>query len=199
MGDRGRVIAEPRATQEQRAKELRGYAGALAAGSLGRLFRRRAEAFPQHRGYLRPDAAKIAAWQERLAAPGPGLKIGLSWIGGLQKTGRSRRSLTLEQLRPVLQTPGVSWVSLQYTNASAEIAACGTPIAEHPGVTDDLDELAARIRALAREHNVPLVENVTLARALYATAEVGDVIPAALFGAVAEVLAYLVRLKQLVL
>ena len=61
------------------------------------------------------------------------------------------------------------------------------------------DELAARIRAIAREHNVPVVENVMLARALYATAEVGDVIPAPLFGAVAEVLAYLVRLKQLVL
>ena len=61
------------------------------------------------------------------------------------------------------------------------------------------DEVAARIRAIAREHNVPIVENVTLARALHKTAEVGDVIPAPLFGAVAEVLAYLVRLKQLVL
>ena len=61
------------------------------------------------------------------------------------------------------------------------------------------DQLAARIRAIAREHNVPIVENVTLARALYRNAEVGDAIPADLFGAVAEVLAYLVRLKQLVL
>jgi flagellar biosynthetic protein FlhB len=61
------------------------------------------------------------------------------------------------------------------------------------------DEVAARIRALAREHGVPIVENVTLARALHKTAEIGDVIPAPLFGAVAEVLAYLVRLKQLVL
>lgn len=61
------------------------------------------------------------------------------------------------------------------------------------------DELAARIRAIAREHNVPIVENVALARALHATADVGDLIPAPLFGAVAEVLAYLVRLKQLVL
>ena len=39
----------------------------------------------------------------------------------------------------------------------------------------------------------------TLARALYAEAEVGDVIPGALFEAVAEILAYLIRLKQLVL
>ena len=61
------------------------------------------------------------------------------------------------------------------------------------------DHLAARIRAVAREHGVPIVENVTLARALYQTAEIGDSIPANLFSAVAEVLAYLVRLKQLVL
>ena len=61
------------------------------------------------------------------------------------------------------------------------------------------DEVAARIRAVAREHGVPIVENVTLARALFKSAEVGDVIPADLFGAVAEMLAYLVRLKQLVL
>jgi flagellar biosynthetic protein FlhB len=61
------------------------------------------------------------------------------------------------------------------------------------------DHMAARIRALAREHGVPIVENVTLARALHKSAEIGDTIPAALFGAVAEVLAYLVRIKQLVL
>jgi flagellar biosynthetic protein FlhB len=46
---------------------------------------------------------------------------------------------------------------------------------------------------------VPIIENVSLARALYAGAEVGDTIPADLFGAVAEVLAYLVRIKQLML
>jgi flagellar biosynthetic protein FlhB len=61
------------------------------------------------------------------------------------------------------------------------------------------DELAARIRKVARDHGVPIVENVALARALHKTAEVGDAIPATLFGAVAEILAYLVRLKQLVL
>ena len=61
------------------------------------------------------------------------------------------------------------------------------------------DEIAARIRAVARKHGVPIVENVSLARALFRSAEIGDAIPADLFGAVAEVLAYLVRLKQLVL
>ena len=52
---------------------------------------------------------------------------------------------------------------------------------------------------IAREHGVPIIENPPLARALYKGAEVGDTIPADLFGAVAEVLAYLVRLKQLML
>ena len=59
--------------------------------------------------------------------------------------------------------------------------------------------MAQRIKAIARDHGIPMVENVALARALYAEAEVGDVIPGALFEAVAEVLAYLIRLKQLVL
>lgn len=59
--------------------------------------------------------------------------------------------------------------------------------------------LAERIREIARAHGVPIVENVPLAQALYKGAEVGDVIPGELFGAVAEVLAYLIRLKQLVL
>jgi flagellar biosynthetic protein FlhB len=61
------------------------------------------------------------------------------------------------------------------------------------------DHVAMRIKKIAREAGVPLVENVALAQGLYKSAEVGDEIPGALFGAVAEVLAYLVRIKQLLL
>jgi flagellar biosynthetic protein FlhB len=61
------------------------------------------------------------------------------------------------------------------------------------------DLMAARIKKIAAAAGVPCVENVALARALYKGAEVGDSIPGPLFGAVAEVLAYLVRLKQIVL
>lgn len=61
------------------------------------------------------------------------------------------------------------------------------------------DHLALKIRGIARDHDVPIVENVALARALYANADVGEAIPGDLFEAVAEVLAYLIRLKQLVL
>ena len=61
------------------------------------------------------------------------------------------------------------------------------------------DHLAAAIRERARLHGVPMVENKPLAQALFKTAEVGDTIPADLFAAVAEVLAQLIRLKQLIL
>jgi flagellar biosynthetic protein FlhB len=61
------------------------------------------------------------------------------------------------------------------------------------------DLIAAKIREIARDHSVPIIENPPLTRALFKECEVGDVIPGQLFGAVAEVLAYLIRIKQLVL
>lgn len=60
-----------------------------------------------------------------------------------------------------------------------------------------VDEMARRIRERAQKHGVPLIENRPLARALHDGAEVGQTIPADLFSAVAEVLAQLIRLKQL--
>jgi flagellar biosynthetic protein FlhB len=61
------------------------------------------------------------------------------------------------------------------------------------------DFIAAQIRDRARKHGIPMVENKPLAQTLYKTAEVGEAIPASLFAAVAEVLAQLIRLKQLVM
>ncbi len=62
-------------------------------------------------------------------------------------------------------------------------------------VAKGADAVAERIRDTARENGVPLVENPPLARALFKTAEVGDSIPVDLYRAVAEVLAYVYRLK----
>jgi flagellar biosynthetic protein FlhB len=56
--------------------------------------------------------------------------------------------------------------------------------------------LAARIREVATKNGVPIVENPPLARSLYRSAEVGQEIPAALYRAVAEVLAYVYRLTH---
>ena len=58
------------------------------------------------------------------------------------------------------------------------------------------DLVAERIKQIAREHKVTIVENKPLARALYAATEVGDIVPNELYQAVAEVLAYVYRLKN---
>ena len=54
--------------------------------------------------------------------------------------------------------------------------------------------LAMRIRHLAMQHNIPIVERKPLARALYAQVPVGHEVPAEFFQAVAEILAYVYRL-----
>lgn len=55
--------------------------------------------------------------------------------------------------------------------------------------------LAQRIKAIAREHGVPMVEDKPLARALYKSVEIGQPVPPDLYRAVAEVLAYVYRLR----
>ncbi len=58
------------------------------------------------------------------------------------------------------------------------------------------DHMAFKIRELAKENGVPIVENKPLARTIYKTLKVGQVIPRELFQAVAEVLAYVFRLRR---
>jgi flagellar biosynthetic protein FlhB len=63
-------------------------------------------------------------------------------------------------------------------------------------VAKGTDLLALRIRDLAVEHKVPVLEAPPLARALYAHAEVDQEIPTVLFGAVAQVLAWVFQLRS---
>lgn len=58
------------------------------------------------------------------------------------------------------------------------------------------DAVAAKIRELGAEHNIPILEAPPLARALFKHTELGDEIPEALYAAVAEVLAYVFQLKN---
>jgi flagellar biosynthetic protein FlhB len=62
-------------------------------------------------------------------------------------------------------------------------------------ISKGADLLAMRIRDLAREHNIPVLQSPVLARALYAHAEIDQEIPASLYTAVAQVLAYVYRLR----
>ena len=63
-------------------------------------------------------------------------------------------------------------------------------------VAKGMNLIAQKIRELAQEHAVPLIEAPPLARALYRHSDIGDQIPAALYTAVAEVMAYVYQLSQ---
>jgi flagellar biosynthetic protein FlhB len=63
-------------------------------------------------------------------------------------------------------------------------------------VAKGADLIALKIREIAGEHNIPIVENVPLARALYATVEIDEEIPVEHYHAVAEIIGYVMGLKR---
>lgn len=104
-----------------------------------------------------------------------------------RKMAMQRRQLQdVPKATVVVTNPTHIAVALQYEAgmSSPKVAAMGA------------DLIAERIKKIAREAGVPCVENVPLARGLYASVEVGQEIPVALYQAVAEVLAYVFSLKN---
>ncbi len=77
-------------------------------------------------------------------------------------------------------------VALQY-----DAAVTGAPVV----IAKGQDQIALKIKELANEYKITVVENKPLAQSLYKTTEIGDVIPADLYQAVAEVLAFVYKLK----
>lgn len=62
-------------------------------------------------------------------------------------------------------------------------------------VAKGMDEVAMRIREVAKEHNIPLYENKILARAMFETVEIDEMVPEEHYKAVAEVISYIFKLK----
>jgi flagellar biosynthetic protein FlhB len=103
-----------------------------------------------------------------------------------REMARSRMMAAVPTADVVVTNPTHFAVALKYADGQAgapQVVAKGT------------DEVAARIRELASEHKVPLLEAPPLARALYKHTEIGDEIPEQLYSAVAEVLAYVFQLR----
>src|ERR1700730_9757784 len=63
-------------------------------------------------------------------------------------------------------------------------------------VAKGVDLIALKIREIAGEHNIPIVENVPLARALYANVEIDEEIPVEHYHAVAEIIGYVMGLRR---
>jgi flagellar biosynthetic protein FlhB len=63
-------------------------------------------------------------------------------------------------------------------------------------VAKGVDLIALKIREIAGEHNIPIVENVPLARALYANVEIDEEIPVEHYHAVAEIIGYVMGMRR---
>jgi hypothetical protein len=120
--------------------------------SLLRRYRRTAADFPSKAGYLRPDPARVAHWR-RWLGEGPPV-VGITWRSGALLGDRRRNYPALERWVPMLRTPGVRFVNLQYGECADELRTLsdlsGAPILEAPGLSlrDDIDDLAALCGAL---------------------------------------------------
>ncbi|MGL4974159.1 MAG: flagellar type III secretion system protein FlhB, partial [Bosea sp. (in: a-proteobacteria)] len=98
---------------------------------------------------------------------------------------RKRMMMAVPRATVIVTNPTHYAVALQYE------AGMAAPVCLAKGV----DAVALKIREVAGVHSVPIVENVPLARALYATVQIDDEIPAEHYQAVAEVIGYVLRLK----
>jgi Flp pilus assembly protein TadD len=90
--------------------------------SLLRILGTRADAIPASVPYLGVRNVIAERWQRRLAGL-PGLKIGLAWGGSPQHVNDARRSVGLDRLKPLLEMPGASFVSLLVGPRAADLAA----------------------------------------------------------------------------
>jgi flagellar biosynthetic protein FlhB len=103
--------------------------------------------------------------------------------------------MEMAQRRMMEAIPSADVVITNPTHFAIAIKFDAKQMAAPQVVAKGADYIALRIREIAEEHNVPRVENKPLARALFRSAEIGDFIPEELYRAVAEVLAYVYRLK----
>ncbi|MCL4798424.1 MAG: tetratricopeptide repeat protein [Burkholderiales bacterium] len=124
----------------------------IAAGSLPRRYRRGAADFPARRSYLAADPARVHEYRSRLATLGSGRKIGIAWRGGLMRTRQRTRSLSPEDLAPLVGRTDLAFVSLQHRATGEELArlqaVAGKPVAHWPEAASHPEETAALIGAL---------------------------------------------------
>lgn len=104
----------------------------------------------------------------------------------MQEASRRRMMQNLPQADVVITNPTHYAVAIKYDLELAE-----APVVLAKGE----DYMAARIKEVAKENNIEIVENKPLARMLYANVEVGEMVPPELYQAVAEVLAFVYHLQ----
>ena len=112
------------------------------------------------------------------------------------KGQRRRAARALAQRRSIADVPTASVVITNPTHFAVALRYDRDKDAAPIVVAKGADTIAAKIREIARDNNIPLIENPPLARALYKVVEPKQMIPVEFFAAVAEILAYVFRQKE---
>jgi flagellar biosynthetic protein FlhB len=111
------------------------------------------------------------------------------------KNRRRARQREIAQRQSIRQVPKADFVVVNPTHYAVALRYDESSMGAPRVIAKGVDLVALKIREVARHHEVPLLEAPMLARALYAHAELDEDIPAALYTAVAQVLAYVYRMR----
>lgn len=110
-----------------------------------------------------------------------------------QKMRQKQRELS--QKASISAVPKADFVVMNPTHFAVAIRYDDKTMGAPQVISKGADLLALKIRDIAKSHSIPVLQSPMLARALYANAELDRDIPSALYGAVAQVLAYVYRLR----
>jgi flagellar biosynthetic protein FlhB len=111
--------------------------------------------------------------------------------------GRQRqRQREIAQRNSVNSVPKADFVVMNPTHYAVALKYDEATMGAPQVIAKGSDLIAFKIRELAKSHAIPVLQSPVLARALYTHAELDREIPAPLFGAVAQVLAYVYRVKN---
>ena len=142
-------------------------------------------------------------WQTRFAYY-EGMKMTKSEVKDEQKQAEGDPAIKSQQRKKMMEVMSkrmladVPKADVVVTNPTHIAVALSYNTSEAPApivLAKGADHLAEKIKEIARENRIPIRENVPLARALYKSTEVGDMIPEELYKAVASVLASIWKIK----
>ncbi len=112
------------------------------------------------------------------------------------KQAVKQRQRSMARKRMMAAVPTATVVVTNPTHFAVALAWDDVTMEAPVLVAKGADLLARRIRELAKEHAVPIVENPSLARAIYAQVDLDESVPPALYSAVAQVIAFVFKLKR---
>ncbi len=106
-----------------------------------------------------------------------------------------RRQMEMARRRMMSEVPKADVVVTNPSHLAIAISYDATKMNAPKVLAKGMNKIAERIKEIAKEHNIPLVENPPVARALYKACEVNKEIPSDLYTTVAEILTYVYKLS----